>query len=172
MFNDAWKKGKSVLPSTFTKKVKKEELNAQDILHGTPKLILIFGKTIDLFLSGFNTLSKHIRQNHTAAKVGNPLIIVVAGGACSVSMLQNRTSTRDIDFFSLDPNVIEQVFDAKHAASAELQVFPSDWINAEMIAWVLNHRGCEGLFDESVRMAISKTGRAREGTTYPCIVHI
>ncbi len=78
----------------------------------------------------------------------------MSGGTCSVLLLRNRTSTRDIDIYcddayfscktSLQPG--EPVPNSVH--------WPVNWINAEMVAYVLNNEGCERLFQNSVAQGI------------------
>jgi hypothetical protein len=56
-------------------------------------------------------------------------------------------STHDIDFFTPNVEVIEAVMEAKEKAPDYIKdAWPSDWINAEMIAFVSNRPGCETLY--------------------------
>jgi hypothetical protein len=90
-----------------------------------------------------------------------PIKVVVTGGVISVMHLRNRTTTRNIDFFAEDPAVLEEVFAAKRATHMKLGHYPSNWINAGMLAFVSNVPDCDKLFSHSIEQG---------GTIYQCDV--
>ncbi|KAF8957522.1 hypothetical protein BDZ97DRAFT_1762907 [Flammula alnicola] len=112
----------------------------------------------------FQKLSDKIALNNPArlARGGpGPVKIVVSGGACVVVCLQTeREVTKDINFIA-DPddvtrnakgeNVTDEVLTAKYAATKELNDYPPEWINADLVAHVYNLDGCETLFRDSVQ---------------------
>ena len=94
---------------------------------------------------------EHISTYLGKMQVGMTTHIVCSGGACSVIYLKNRSTTHDIDFFTPNVEVIEAVMEAKEKAPDYIKdTWPSDWINAEMIAFVSNRPGCETLYQNSI----------------------
>ncbi|PPQ69036.1 hypothetical protein CVT26_003744 [Gymnopilus dilepis] len=77
--------------------------------------------------------------------------IVVSGGTCAVLYFKSREKTKDIDFLSLDPNIIEVVSGAQYTLPQDLRLrWPENWVNAEMIGYA-NMPGCENLYGNSIR---------------------
>ncbi|KAF9462697.1 hypothetical protein BDZ94DRAFT_1309405 [Collybia nuda] len=75
-----------------------------------------------------------------------------SGGATSVIILGNRTSTKDVDFISSRPEEFNEICDAKYEATQELKTYPGDWLNSDMIAYVHGEPDCDKLFENSVNM--------------------
>lgn len=67
--------------------------------------------------------------------------------------LKNRAVTRDIDFMSSDEEFTE-VFAAKHEATKELETYPGNWLNANMlqVARVNGKADSDRLFRNSVEL--------------------
>ena len=84
-----------------------------------------------------------------------PVRIVVTGGVLSVMMYRNRSTTADIDFYHGDYEVIEMISEAKaRNESKEMKLWPRNWINAEMTAFINNVPGCEDLYNNSIQQDI------------------
>ena len=84
-----------------------------------------------------------------------PIQIVVSGGANAVLFFQDRQATRDIDYCTQDPNVIDLISDANHSLMVNgcLNHFPYDWVNSQLIAYV-NRPGCEDFYKNTVNQDI------------------
>lgn len=95
-------------------------------------------------------MSHHIREANPD-RVTNPLRILISGGATSVLNLENRTSTRDVDFLSSGlVDELNEILDAKSKATRDLETYPGDWLSAEMVAYVNNEPDCQGLYRNSI----------------------
>ncbi|KAK0463094.1 uncharacterized protein EV420DRAFT_1639179 [Desarmillaria tabescens] len=107
--------------------------------------------TLDVadILQGFDFISRWLHEY----RPGKEFRIVVSGGTCSVLLLRNRTSTRDIDIYCDDAIQLQDVLAAGRACPNSVH-WPVNWINAEMVAYVLNNEGCERLFQNSVAQGI------------------
>lgn len=66
-------------------------------------------------------------------------------------LLKNRHLTKDIDFFTPNPDHIEMISGAQHSLSKDLRArWPKNWINAEMTAFILQP-GCEKVYEHSLQ---------------------
>ncbi len=109
-------------------------------------------------LIGLNMLSEQIEKNIRSEGAGTmslPIQIVVSGGANAVLLFQNRQTTRDIDYCTEDPNVIDLISDANYSLMMNgcLNRFPHDWINSQMIAYV-RRPGCENFYRNTLDQGI------------------
>jgi hypothetical protein len=80
--------------------------------------------------------------------------MIVSGGAVAVLVLRIRKSTDDVDYYIADPDASSALYDAKYALVSDprMQGYSHRWINADMVAHILHHAGCETLFDDSLQM--------------------
>ncbi|KAF9484053.1 hypothetical protein BDN70DRAFT_952887 [Pholiota conissans] len=104
-------------------------------------------------INGLRCISDKMKELHPS-RHENPVQIIVSGGAVAVLILRIRKATDDVDYFVIDPDNNSALYDAKYAAASDprLQGYSRKWINADMVAHILNHAGCETLFDDSIRM--------------------
>lgn len=80
-----------------------------------------------------------------------PIDIFVAGDAAYVR-LGIRYTTITIDFLTDDLDTLEEVITAREAAAKELEHYPFDWINMDMLGFLNSVPNCKKLMNMSVKI--------------------
>ncbi|KAJ3494856.1 hypothetical protein NLJ89_g10722 [Agrocybe chaxingu] len=128
-----------------------EALGVQAVLPRPARLITEL--TVEQLEYGLAVLSQHLRRLHPKELEQGPFELVVSGGACAVLLLCSRITAKAIDAYTTNYDHFRHVRAAKDAACQhELQHYPHDWLNWEMLSNVFNHRECDSLFANSLRM--------------------
>ncbi|PPQ69037.1 hypothetical protein CVT26_003746 [Gymnopilus dilepis] len=110
----------------------------------------IFGLDGSLTSKPFSLAFDHISRELSRRFPSQTIRIIVSGGTCSVLYHKNRESTKDIDFFIPDPEVIEAISSCQETLPRHLkQLWPENWVNAEMAGFAMMPN-CEGLYENSI----------------------
>lgn len=119
-----------------------ELLTAQDLNQGEGNISILKIQDIDIsHYLALIYLDKEVEQSKNLRKI-SPIKFVAVGGYVSVTYLQNRPTTEDIDYI-LDPQIEDQVKTEEKLQVAIQKVakskgYSSEWFNNKVAQFAVN----------------------------------
>jgi len=102
---------------------------------------------------GFDLIATHLKNKRPQVK-GLPVVIVVAGGVVSTMVLQNRTTTKDVDFWAPDRETNSIVSEAGRVVAQRLDYDPF-WLNSNMSVFIDTQHTHVGFYERALQQNVT-----------------